>query len=82
MLQGISDEILTIHYKETRAAATDEQATDTDRRAGNSVLAITAIKQAFPVRYKEVFRDLQNSFLKLKDNYPVNVTLAYEMLSN
>lgn len=50
MLQDIADDILKTLYKKTRAAAKDENEIETELRAGKSVLAITSIKKACPLR--------------------------------
>lgn len=76
MFQGIADDILKKHYRNTRTAATDAQATGTELKSGESVLAITFLMQACPVRYSEVARKLENDFLKGMDHYPANVTAA------
>lgn len=80
--QGMADEVLKTKYEKTREDATDEEATNAETEAGNAVLAVMFLKQACPVRYGEVVRELQNDFLKSKNNYPVNVTAAYARLSN
>lgn len=82
MFQGIADDMLQLHFRKTRAAATDEQATEAEEKAGEAVLAIMFLKQSCPTRFGEVTKQLQNDFLKGKDNYPTNDTAAYAMLSN
>lgn len=46
------------------------------------MLAITLLKQACTMRYGKFASKLRNVFLKGIDQYPTNVTAAYEMLKN
>lgn len=82
MFQGMADNILKSQYDKDREGSTDEQATEAETKAGESVLAIMSLKQSCAVRYGEVTRELQNDFLKGKDNYPTDITAAYSMLAN
>lgn len=82
MFQGIADSILVSDYNTTREDATDAQALAAEADAGENVLAIMFLRQACTARYGEITRELQNDFLKDKDNYPSNVTAAYNMLAN
>lgn len=82
MFQGMADDVLKSQYDTDREGATDEQATEAERKAGDSVLAIMFLRQSCPARYGEVARELQNDFLKGKDNYPTDITAAYAMLAS
>lgn len=82
MFQGIADKLLESEFNTNREDATDQQATEAETKAGESVLAVMFLKQSCQARYAEINRDLQNDFLKRKDSYPSNVTAAYNILVN
>lgn len=82
MFQGMADKILVSDFGTTREDASEEEAIEAESMAGEKVLAVMFLKQACPVRYGEIIRELQNDFVKDRNNYPANVTGAYNMLVN
>ena len=82
MFQSMADRILISDFNTTREEATEDQATEAEAQAGENVQAIMFLRQACAARYSEINRDLENDFLKDKDNYPSNITGAYNMLIN
>ena len=59
----------------------DENQLKAKAMARDRTLAISFIMSSDPRRYKQVVRDLENDFLKGKDNYPKDVPTAYKLLN-
>ena len=59
----------------------DENQLKAKAMARDRTLAISFIMSSDPRRYKQVVRDLENDFLKGKNNYPKDVPTAYKLLN-
>lgn len=80
-LVTISNNVLkSDHKKEKRDDATSEEVKNAEATALDKLLAVAFLLGADKARFQEVITDLENQYLKGKDEYPKDVTSAYTRL--
>lgn len=68
------------HKKDHRKNTTNEELDKAEATALDKLLAVTFLLGADKARFQEVITDLDNQYLKGKDEYPKDVTSAYNRL--
>lgn len=81
-LEKIANKILKEDKKLERSDATKDDIKEAEEKALEKLLAVAFINAADRARYQEVTTDLENEFLKGSDQYPEDITSAYNMLTN
>lgn len=80
--RGLTNKILKKDHNLDRDEASKAQVEAAQKGAKNRLLAGIFLDGADPTRYSAVLEDLRNQYLKGKDEYPDNVTAAFNMLQN
>jgi hypothetical protein len=65
---------------ETQTSATDAQILEARKVGKEKYLKMSLIRAADKVRYSRLMDDLVNQFTMGPNNYPVNITVAYNLL--
>lgn len=81
-LTKITTGILEKDFKTKKKDATDEQVKKAEAKAFDRLVAVAFINSVDKARFQEVSTNLENEFLKGNDQYPIDLTTAYNMLSN
>lgn len=80
--KGITNKIIKKDYNVERKIAMSMQVETVEKTAKNSVLAGLFLEAADPNRYRVVLEGLENQYLKGENQYPTDVTAAFNMLQN
>jgi hypothetical protein len=64
------------------ATATDEQTIKTSKEGKEKYLAMSLIRASDQIRYRRLMDHLQNQFTMGYNNFPTNVTVAYNLIIN
>lgn len=80
--KGLANKILKKEHNVDRKDANEAQIEAAQKTAKNRFLAGMFLDGADPLRYRAVLEDLRNQYLKGKNEYPENVTAAFNMLQN
>lgn len=80
--KGIANKIIKDDYNVERSSATSTQVKAAEKAAKNRFLAALFLDAADPYRYRVVLEDLEHSYIKGTDEYPADVTGAFNLLQN
>ena len=81
-LNTMSDGIISDDHKKSRESATTELIKRAEMKALDRMLAVSFIQSADRARYQQVAVNLENEFRKNNNQYPCDITAAYNMLTN